>query len=336
MRPGVSGGGKGEPSTGPSCRHLFLSLSLSFFLLSFLSSSSTSPPYSSVLFIRFPFFFGCKYLPLTFFTSTCISYLAFSSLHIRPGLHVLVHFRHKEPKIKKKKEKEKGRTKILKRSPPTCGPLVIFMGFFDHLQKGGSFSLQPKKPQIRKVVQTRPAAPSRSSSQTPNSAPPRVSSTDKTRHSRSQRSSASRDSEPPASKRRLGTPLRSRKRQTPELRLSSDDDDDDASDTDASFEVRKRARTSDSAEPDLERRVRSLKAFTEDAVKALPMVHAAEITSVQKPGNFQPAFGQTDQPAEVLLQYPSASPKERYGPPFPLPPLLLSILMIRLFLGTSS
>ncbi|PLB42050.1 histone methyltransferase DOT1 [Aspergillus candidus] len=185
------------------------------------------------------------------------------------------------------------------------------MGFFDHLQKGGSFSLQPKKPQIRKVVQTRPAAPSRSSSQTPSSAQPRASSTDKHRHSRSQRRSASRDSEPPASKRRLGTPLRSRKRQTPELRLSSDDDDD-ASDTDASFEVRKRARTSDSAEPDLERRVRSLKAFTEDAVKALPMVHAAEITSVQKPGNFQPAFGRTEQPTEVLLQYPSASPKERY------------------------
>lgn len=191
--------------------------------------------------------------------------------------------------------------------------------------------MQPKKPQIRKVVQTRPAAPSRSSSQTPSSAPPRASSVDKNRHSRSQRSSASRDSEPPASKRRLGTPLQSRKRQTPELRLSSDDD---ASDTDASFEVRKRARTSDSAEPDLERRIRSLKAFTEDAVKSLPMVHAAEITSVRKPGNFQPAFGRTDQPAEVLLQYPSASPKERYARL--LSPLLLTILTIRLFPGTSS
>ncbi|GAB1214493.1 Nucleosomal histone H3-Lys79 methylase [Aspergillus terreus] len=100
-----------------------------------------------------------------------------------------------------------------------------------------------------------------------------------------------------------------RKRQTPELRLSSDDDD---SDTDTSFEVRKRARTEDSAEPDLARRVRSLKAFTEEGVKPLPMVHAADITSVQKPGSFKPAFGEEGRPTEILLQYPSASPKERY------------------------
>jgi H3 lysine-79-specific histone-lysine N-methyltransferase len=105
--------------------------------------------------------------------------------------------------------------------------------------------------------------------------------------------------------------LRNRKRATPEQRLSSDDDD--ASVTDTSFELRKRARTEDSAEPDLARRIRSLKAFSEENVKPLPLVHAADITTKQKAGNFTPAFGRVDRPAEILLQYPSASLKERYA-----------------------
>ncbi|KAI9045179.1 histone methyltransferase DOT1 [Aspergillus affinis] len=183
------------------------------------------------------------------------------------------------------------------------------MGFFDHLQKGGAFSLQPKKPQIRKVVQARPAPPSRSSSHTP-AGSSRISPSENSKKTRGSESrSVSRDPDL-ASKRRLGTPRQSRKRPTPEQRLSSDEDE---SDTDASFEVRKRARTGDSAEPDFERRVRSLKAFSEDHVKPLPMVHAAEITSIQKAGNFWPAFGEKVQSTEISLQYPSASPKERYN-----------------------
>ncbi|PYI08143.1 histone H3 methyltransferase [Aspergillus sclerotiicarbonarius CBS 121057] len=182
------------------------------------------------------------------------------------------------------------------------------MGFFDHLQKGGAFSLQPKKPQIRKVVQTRAAPPSRPSSQTPGHSASRTPPAQlKARESTSR--SVSRDRDPPSSKRRLGTPVQSRKRQTPELRLSSDDD---ASDTDTSFKVRKRAKTGDSAEPDPARRVRSIKAFAEDGVRNLPMIHAADITSIQKAGNFKPAFGAAKPLPELLLQYPSASSKERY------------------------
>ena len=181
------------------------------------------------------------------------------------------------------------------------------MGFFDHLQKGGAFSLQPKKPQIRKVVQTRAAAPSRPPSQTPGHSASRTPPAQlKARESASR--SVSRDRDPPSSKRRLGTPAQSRKRQTPELRLSSDDD---ASDTDTSFEVRKRARTGDSAEPDPARRMRSMKAFSEDGIRNLPMIQAAEITSIEKAGNFKPAFGAAKPLPELLLQYPSASTKER-------------------------
>ncbi|BCS19239.1 histone methyltransferase DOT1 [Aspergillus puulaauensis] len=184
------------------------------------------------------------------------------------------------------------------------------MGFFDHLQRGG-FSLQPKKPQIRQVVQSRPAPPSRPSPQVANKPSSRNLSAEprkKTRDSASR--SASGDRDLPPSKRRL-TPLRNRKRPTPEQRLSSDDDDE-GSDTDTSLEVRKRARTGDSAEPDYGRRLRSVKAFSGDDAKSLPIVHAAEITSVQKPGKFKPAFGNADQTSEILLQYPSATPKERY------------------------
>ncbi|KAL4968826.1 histone methyltransferase DOT1 [Aspergillus stella-maris] len=186
------------------------------------------------------------------------------------------------------------------------------MGFFDHLQKGGGFSLQAKKPQIRQVVQSRPAPPSRSSSQTTNKATPRTVSAEPRKKPRDPASrSASRDSDYPRAKRRL-TPLRNRKRPTPEQRLSSDDDDDGASDTDTSFDMRKRARTGESAEPDYSRRLRSVKAFSGDETKSLPTVHASEITSVQKSGKFKPAFGDTGQTSEILLQYPSATPKERY------------------------
>lgn len=102
--------------------------------------------------------------------------------------------------------------------------------------------------------------------------------------------------------------------------MTSDDDDDDAADTnetDSSFEMRKRARTGESAEPDPERRVRSLDAFLEGedenaTVIPFPLVHAADVTSVQKPGKFQSAFGEEGS-GDVLLQYPSAAQKERYA-----------------------
>ncbi|KAL4741949.1 histone-lysine N-methyltransferase, H3 lysine-79 specific [Aspergillus similis] len=182
------------------------------------------------------------------------------------------------------------------------------MGGFDYLQKGGTgFTLQVKKPQIRRVIQTHPAAPSHSA----NKATPRTVPTGpqkKTPETASRSVSGERDYSP--SKRRL-TPLRNRKRPTPEQRLSSDDDDD-GSDTDTSLELRKRARTGESAEPDYGRRLRSLKAFSGDETRPLPIVHASEITSVQKPGKFKPAFENKSQTSEIFLQYPSATPKERY------------------------
>ena len=190
--------------------------------------------------------------------------------------------------------------------------IPIHMGFFDHLQKGGAgaFSLQPKKAQIRKVVQTRPAAPTRSVTQPSETRSPRVpSSTERNRKAQTLKSrSVSSDLEARSAKR-LSTPSRIRKRPTPEQRLSSDDD---ASDSEASSEVHKRARTSASAEPDPERRLRSVKAFSEEGSRPFKMIHAADISSGPKAGKFKPAFGAEGKPKEILLQYPSASQRERY------------------------
>ncbi|KAJ5587359.1 uncharacterized protein N7459_003124 [Penicillium hispanicum] len=184
------------------------------------------------------------------------------------------------------------------------------MGFFDHLQKGGAFSLQPQKPQIRKVVQTRPA-PARSATSTPGNCSPRVhSSSERSRktHTAKARSISSDPDARPS--KRLNTPTRPRKRPSPEQLLSSDDD---VSDSDTSFEVRKRARTSVSADPDPDRRLRSVKAFSDDGTRPFKMVHAVDITSGPKAGKFKPAFGADGNSAEIHLQYPSASQKERYA-----------------------
>jgi H3 lysine-79-specific histone-lysine N-methyltransferase len=181
------------------------------------------------------------------------------------------------------------------------------MGFFDHLQKGGAFSLQAKKPQIRTVV-TQKKKPTQQL-QPENRASSLARSVSATRsHELTDKRTASRPKRDSLAKERLRAPSRNLKRPSPAQRLSSDDDD---SDTDTSFEVRKRARVSASVEPDLGRRIRSLDAFSDEAPKALAMVHAAQITSSQTPGKFRPAFdGKED--VEIRLQYPSTLKGEKY------------------------
>lgn len=188
------------------------------------------------------------------------------------------------------------------------------MGFFDHLQKGGAFSLQPQKPQIRKVIQTRPApVKPRSTTSTPDHSLSRDQSSSERNRKASATKARSVSSDLGArSSSRLTTPTRARKRRTPEQRLSSDDD---LSDSDTSFEVRKRARTSASVEPDPKRRIRSIKAFSTEGTRPFKMVHAVDITSGANAGKFKPPFGLESNPGEIALRYPSASQKERYALP---------------------
>jgi [histone H3]-lysine79 N-trimethyltransferase len=182
-------------------------------------------------------------------------------------------------------------------------------GFFDHLQKGGAFRLQAKKPQVRKVVQTRP------SPVTVQNGPSQLSRSSLKSRSSDQKSKPTAKDLSRSSQPRLSAPSRIQKRPSPAQKLSSDDD---ASDTDVSFEVRKRVRLSASTEPDLNRRLRSVEAFSEVDSNAYPIVHAADITSGQKTASkYKYAFEEKGKPAgkkssEIVLQYPSALPGERY------------------------
>jgi H3 lysine-79-specific histone-lysine N-methyltransferase len=54
-----------------------------------------------------------------------------------------------------------------------------------------------------------------------------------------------------------------------------------------------------------------VKAFSEEGSRPFKMMHASDITSVQKAGKFKPAFGAEGKPKQILLQYPSASQPER-------------------------
>ncbi|PGH36939.1 histone-lysine N-methyltransferase, H3 lysine-79 specific [[Emmonsia] crescens] len=212
------------------------------------------------------------------------------------------------------------------------------MGFFDHLQKKGSIAIQPKRAQIRKVEAatkpTKPDPPSRAlsvasdfsgSKPTPHPHPhPRrhpdhVLASSKRSSSSVRASSTASDPTPSRhhdSIPRVKAKSITRKRPSPIQRLSSSSDE---SDTDASFfEVRKRAKVSTSAEPDPQRRVRSTVAFSEDAgEETVAIVHAADITSVDKPAGFTRALddGGDDvaaDPVTVRLQYPGASQGEKY------------------------
>ncbi|PGG99991.1 histone-lysine N-methyltransferase, H3 lysine-79 specific [Helicocarpus griseus UAMH5409] len=204
------------------------------------------------------------------------------------------------------------------------------MGFFDSLQKKGSIVIQPQRPQIRKVEAkaTKPAAISRASSVASDISASKSSSKPQPRrhpdhvlasskHSSNSARSSSTASEPTPSRHRdashrLKPNSSIRKRPSPIQRLSSDDDDEE-SDTDTSFEIRKRPKVNVSAEPDPQRRIRSEAAFSEDGGKhTVGIVHAADITSVDKPTEFKGAFGAAGEPATVRLQYPGASRGEKY------------------------
>ncbi|QSS65553.1 histone-lysine N-methyltransferase [Histoplasma capsulatum] len=210
------------------------------------------------------------------------------------------------------------------------------MGFFDHLQTKGSIAIQPKRPQIRRVeTATKPAqpttsraAPVASECSGPKPAPhshqrrnrnpnPPTSS----RRSSSSARASSTASDPTPSRHHDPAPrlkARSLTRKRPSLiqRLTSSSDE---SDTEASFlEIRKRMKVSTSAEPDLQRQVRSTVAFAEDAGKqTIPIVHASDIASMDKPAEFSRAFGDGSgsvsvEPFMVRLQYPGISQGENY------------------------
>src|SRR5690606_32651032 len=77
-----------------------------------------------------------------------------------------------------------------------------------------------------------------------------------------------------------------------------------------SLRITKRAKVSASAEPDLQRRLRSTSALVEESID---VIHAADITSSgKKPAEFTSAFVVDGEPAVVSLQYPGHLCREKY------------------------
>lgn len=186
-------------------------------------------------------------------------------------------------------------------------------GFFDHLQTKGSVTIRPQRPQIRKVeTKSSPApkiAPSSSSvssiskaHRSPNSSSPSRARSSRGASAASDRLTPNKDSSRKSTKSRSQT----RKRPSPVQRLSSDDE----SDTEASFETNKRVRLRSSPVPDLQRQVRCKESFWENGDRDLSMIHAADITSNQKPAEFDNAFEEDGTPSTVQLKYPGSSQKE--------------------------
>ena len=97
-----------------------------------------------------------------------------------------------------------------------------------------------------------------------------------------------------------------------QARLESDSDEGESDIEDPEARA-KRVRLSSEPEPDLHRQIRSVEAFTvEDNEGQFAMVHAADIAANNKPAKFKPAFPGYPDRRLVSLQYPSASPVERY------------------------
>ena len=175
------------------------------------------------------------------------------------------------------------------------------MSFFDHIQKKGQTALKPQTSQIRRDTISTAPDPRKRFIPTPQR--PKIDD--------------SRSSQPLKRNGPTSTSLKpprqdSRKRISPAQQRFDTSSDDSGSDVSLG-DSRKRVKTSAETEPDLKRQIRCQKAFSEVDDTAFPMVHAADIALVDKSSKFVAAFGESTGGAEIELQYPSASHRERYA-----------------------
>ena len=175
------------------------------------------------------------------------------------------------------------------------------MGFFDSIQKPGFKAAKGKNSHIHQEITRTPTPP-----RTPIPLSQRLNNrTLPKKQVRKQRDSSRR-----TSPNRRDQNSRKRAVSTPQ-RLESDSDDDGASQDIES--VKKRARRDSDFEPDLDRHIRSSKAFSEDNEWTVSIVHAADIASLSKPTKYMPAFPNDEHATEIYLQYPSAAQREKYA-----------------------
>ena len=102
-----------------------------------------------------------------------------------------------------------------------------------------------------------------------------------------------------------GKPPRKRAYSEQTLKSSSGESDDNVEISD------KRVKRQCVREVDPNRQIRSEKAFDLNNAHVFPMVHAADITSLETTIKFVPAFPGLPDRAVVYLQYPSSSQQEK-------------------------
>ena len=185
------------------------------------------------------------------------------------------------------------------------------MGPFDHIQKKGSKAITPHRAQIRKELVSAVSDSSRK--------------TLTLQRSKSQIFPDTSDAASTTIACAALNPFKPSKKKPPRKRAlliqscpesDSDNDNDIDADDDAvsgiSNASRKRPKTNNYEELDIGRQVCQQQAFVAGENEMLPLVHAAEIATIDSPTKYKLAFPKTSEAREVFLQYPSASKQERY------------------------
>ncbi|KAL8722944.1 MAG: hypothetical protein Q9225_000636 [Loekoesia sp. 1 TL-2023] len=173
------------------------------------------------------------------------------------------------------------------------------MSFFSLIQKKGSKPIPPAPDSIRK--ETIHSAPSRKRTSNaihsqPKPTPPR--SIDGSRKVIKVRTNGFLSKNP------------LRRKPSTQNRLVSDSDSQE-SDTGSAVPA-KRAKVTVNSRTSRKRELRCKIAFSEDDDGVFPMVHAADIASLDKPPKYRLAFPQNADCHAITLQYPSASQQEKY------------------------
>lgn len=171
------------------------------------------------------------------------------------------------------------------------------MNFFSLIQKKGTKPIPPAPSSVRKEVVyglPTPKTITKSKLIRPYSAPPAL------------RKNVSKADRP-----RETTPLHKngrRRKQTGQARLLSDSESSDA----ATDLPRKRLKVVGRKRSSEKRQLRCISAFTQADSVASPLVHAADIASLEKGSKYKLAFPQDPQHHLVKLRYPSASQHEMF------------------------
>lgn len=176
------------------------------------------------------------------------------------------------------------------------------MGFFDSIQKPGFTAAKGKNVHIKQEIVKTALNPQKRFAPFPQHSNKRSLPLKKVTKVNGQTAKQSPKSRAQNPRKRLAS--------TPQ-RLESDSDDD-VSDQDLG-DARKRARRNSDVEPDLNRRIRSRKAFSGEDGGVFPMVHAIDVASLNKPTKYKAAFSNDPQAIQIRLQYPSASQSEKYA-----------------------